>query len=233
MKLLDLFCGAGGCSVGYARAGFEVAGVDLHYQKDYPFDLFQGDALDYLDDIIDLGADFDVIHASPPCQMYSKTKHAHDVEHPALLEPVTKMLRQWAEETGGIYIIENVPGAEMDDPLILCGTQFGLTATDEDGTPLVLHRHRLFESNFPLLWPGRCKHKQYKNEGYRVAGVYGGGSTNPGSTSSKGGYTPHLAVKQKLMGIDWMNQDDLHQAIPPAYTEFIGKQLMQHLGSGK
>lgn len=234
MRLLDLFCGAGGCSVGYAEAGFDVVGVDIEYHQHYPYDLFQGDALDYLDDILEMGADFDVIHASPPCQPYSQTRHTHNVEHPDLLEPTTTLLRRWAEETGGIYVIENVPGAPMINPFLLCGTQFGLTATDADGTPLVLYRHRHFDSNVMIFNP-ECRHNYYKKQGYKVGGVYGGGTKDRERAEKvrKGGYTPLMAVKKELMGIDWMFQEDLHQAIPPAYTKYIGEQLMQHLGSGK
>jgi DNA (cytosine-5)-methyltransferase 1 len=230
MKLLDLFCGGGGASKGYADVGFEVIGVDIKNHPNYPYPLIIDDIMEgRLDFIFDK---FDVIHASPPCQVYSKTKYTHSVGYPDLLEPVTKMLREWADRTGGTYVIENVPGAPMEDPLVLCGTQFGLTATDDDGTPLIMYRHRLFISNVELLWPGRCRHKYYKELGYATAGVYGGGTTNP-EKRGQTGYTPSNTVKRELMGLDFLSQEDLHEAIPPAYTRFIGKQLLTTLGSGK
>ena len=234
IKLLDLFCGAGGCSAGYVQAGFDVAGVDVDYQRAYPYEFYQADAMDTLDDILEMGSEFDVIHASPPCQVYSSTRHTHDVEHPDLLAPVTTLLRRWAEETGGIYIIENVPGAPMINPFVLCGSQFGLTTTDVDGTPLVLRRHRHFDSNV-LIFNPECKHDYYKSRGYKIGGVYGGGTSNRerAEKERKGGYLPNADKQRELMGIDWMGRNDLHQAIPPAYTRFIGEQVMEHLRNGK
>jgi DNA (cytosine-5)-methyltransferase 1 len=136
-RLLDLFCGAGGCSAGYERAGFEVVGVDIEPQPNYPFEFHQADALTFPRD------GFDVIHASPPCQAFSALKHLTTREHPRLVEPARAMLR----ESGLPYVIENVVGAPLLSPVMLCGSGFGLD----------VQRHRLFETNFPVMSPG-CAH---------------------------------------------------------------------------
>lgn len=221
-RLLDLFCGAGGCSVGYKRAGFDVRGVDSIPHPHYPYPMTVGDAMDVLADDGRL-ATFDVIHASPPCQAYSITKHTHSVEHADLYAPVRAALVDWAARTGGLWVIENVPGVPMPDYVTLCGSMFDLRATDEDGTALALRRHRLFESNALLMAPGPCRH-----DGTQVGGVYGGGSSDRRHAKEvrRGGYTPKVHVRRELMGIDWMNGDDLSQAIPPAYTEHLGEQLL-------
>ena len=216
LRLLDLFCGAGGASKGYHDAGFEVVGVDINNQRNYPFEFHKADAMTFPFD------GFDVIHASPPCQAYSITKHTHDKEHPDLLNPT----RQRLQASGLPYVIENVIGAEMPGSIVLCGSSFGLTATDVDGTPLVLKRHRQFESNLLIEgFPCRCSF--YKAKGYKVGGVYGGGSTDRFHAENvrHGGYTPSKAVRAELMGIDWMSIANLNQSIPPAYTTFIGLQI--------
>lgn len=216
-RLLDLFCGAGGASVGYHHAGFEVVGVDINNQRDYPFEFYQADAMTFPLD------GFDFVHASPPCQTYSITKHTHDKKHPDLLEPTRKRL----QESGLPYIIENVIGADMPGSIVLCGASFALTATDTDGTKLVLKRHRQFESNMPMMGL-ECACAVYKRRGYKVGGVYGGGSTNRLYSENIGlsGYTPGKKIREKLMGIDWMTIVSLNQSVPPVYTEFIGIQLI-------
>lgn len=221
MRLLDLFCCEGGAGTGYAQAGFDVVGVDIAPQPRYPFEFHQADAIEY---VRDHGHEFDAIHASPPCQAYSITKHSHDKEHPDLLEPTREALIA----TGLPYIIENVVGAPLIDPVLLCGTMFNLSAIDVDGEPLVLQRHRLFESNVWLMSAGGCSH-----DGRQVAGVYGGGRhrnvSDRDSPSRRGGYTPLGSVRAELMDMPWATQHGLTQAIPPAYTEFLGRQLMAHL----
>ena len=229
MRILDLFCGAGGSAVGYARAGFEVVGVDLNKQPHYPFEFYTGDALTVLEmlrDHPDWSDPVDAIHASPPCQAYSITKHTHKVQHPDLFAQT----REFLKATGLPYVIENVVGAPMENPVTLCGSTLCETATDEDGTPLFLRRHRQFESNV-LLFEGECRCVELKREGFKIGGVYGGGSRdrNHAENVRHGGYTPSKAVQERLMGIDWMTQKELNQAIPPAYTEFIGRQLMDAL----
>ena len=154
--------------MGYHNAGFEVVGVDINNQRNYPFEFHKADAMTFSLD------GFDVIHASPPCQAYSITKHTHGKQHPDLLVPTRERL----QASGLPYVIENVIGAEMPGSIVLCGSSFGLTATDVDGTPLVLKRHRQFESNLLIEgFPCRCAF--YKTKGYKVGGVYGGGVNRP------------------------------------------------------
>lgn len=256
-RLLDLFCCEGGASEGYRRAGFDVYGVDLfqYVDKDgkrrgytrsrYPFPSWQGDAILALVRLLagerltfthpdgtteELGlADFDAIAASPPCQAYSITKHSHSNEHPDLVAPVRWLLRQ----TGLPYVMENVPGAPLETPLTLCGAEFNLTTRDEDGRQLHLKRHRLFESDVWLLGNGGCQCAAFKRRGIGVGGAYGGGSVDRQHAKEvrRGGYTPSKPVREALLGIDWMTQNGLSQSIPPAYTEFIGRQLLDHINS--
>jgi DNA (cytosine-5)-methyltransferase 1 len=208
--------------MGYARAGFDVVGVDLTPQPRYPFEFIQGDALEY---VAAHGHEFDVVHASPPCQRYSITANAHDVEHPDLLEPTRLALI----EVGRPYVIENVEGAPLVDPVMLCGSMFGLRAPDVDGVELRMERHRLFETSFPVpLAPAPCFH-----DSTLVGGSYKGSRhrkpEHRDNPARRGGYTPHITVRGALMGIDWMNEHELAQAIPPAYTEWLGRQLIDHL----
>lgn len=221
MRLLDLFSCAGGAGTGYSHAGFEVVGVDISPQPRYPFEFHQADALEF---VRAHGHEFDAIHASPPCQLYSATRHAHSSEHPDLVEPTREALIA----SGKPWVIENVEGAPLVSPLLLCASEFGLRAPDVDGVPLALKRHRLFESNVWLMGAGGCYH-----DGTQVAGSYTGSRhrkpEHRDSPERRGGYTPAVPVRAELMGIDWMNERELAQAIPPAYTEFIGRQLMTHL----
>lgn len=216
-RLLDLFCGCGGCSVGYARAGFDVTGVDLAPMTRYPFmDLVQDDALAVLRDVSYV-AEFDAIHASPPCQRYSVTAarwNSRDA-HPDLVPPVRDLLRA----SGKPYIIENVVGAPLLTPVMLCGSMFGLGF---DGA--ILRRHRLFETNFPLTAPpDAC-------QGKRAVGVYGTGGAWARTAPGGGGVKVSGADAAQALGIDWTDyQPVLAQAIPPAYTEHIGRQLLYYL----
>lgn len=216
--LLDLFCCEGGAAMGYHRAGFDVIGVDIEPQPRYPFTFHQADAIEF---VREHGREFDAIHASPPCQLYSITKNAHSAAHPDLLEPTREALI----ETGRPYIIENVPGAPLIDPVMLCGTMFGLRALDTDGTELALRRHRLFETSFPIpLAPAPCAH-----DSTPVGGSYSGSRNRKPEDRDKarrGGYTPAFSVRAELMGADWMSMHGLGQAIPPAYTEWLGRELM-------
>jgi DNA (cytosine-5)-methyltransferase 1 len=220
-RLLDLFCGAGGAAVGYARAGFEVVGVDLAEQPNYPFEFHQGDALTYPLD------GFDVIHASPPCQRYSVSRTMHRARpntHPDLVPPTRARLTV----SGVPWVIENVPGAPMLPLIKLCGTAFGL------GIPgYELRRHRWFEPS-PGLWflSPPCQHSR------ATIGIYGDHGADKRRTIIVAGHGPDrsgaryftLAERQQAMGIDWMARDELDQAIPPAYTEYIGRQLLDVLG---
>ena len=216
--LLDLFCGAGGAAAGYYQAGFEILGVDVNPQPNYPFAFKQGDALEWGEVYAPLAS---VIHASPPCQAFSSMRNMPDARpHPRLIEPVREMLAA----SGKPYVIENVPGAPLDDPVLLCGSMFGLGA---DG--FELRRHRLFETNWHLFLPGPCRHRN------PVIGVYGGhvrcrsskywrasGADFPGRDKK------HLAMT--AMGVEHpMTMNELSEAIPPAYTRFVGEQLLQVL----
>lgn len=217
MRILDLFCGAGGCSVGYARAGFEVTGVDIEPQGRYPFmTLIQDDALAVLTDVAFI-SEFDAIHASPPCQRYSVTAARWDSResHPDLVPEVRELLAA----TGKPYVIENVVGSPLIDPVVLCGSMFNLGL---DGR--ILKRHRLFESNVPLIaLPDACKGKP-------AVGVYGTGGAWTRTAPGGGGVKASGAQAAKALGIDWTDyQPVLAQAIPPAYTEYIGGQLMTAL----
>lgn len=206
--LLDLFCGAGGAAKGYHDAGFDVVGIDINPQPNYPFEFIQADALNPPVDL----SDFDVIHASPPCQGYSRMNHVHKRDYPMLIEPVRDLLRR----AGVVYVIENVEGAPLDKPVTLCGSSFGLKVI----------RHRLFESNVGLSAPLCGSHE---GEFYGPAGH---GDPNRRKREAN----PHLGGKgytdrcRAAMGIDWTNRDELAEAIPPAYTEYIGRQLLEALG---
>lgn len=220
LRLLDLCCGAGGASAGYVRAGFEVVGVDIEHQPRYPFEFHQGDALEVLEDRAFL-AGFDAVHVSWPCQGYSVSNNLPSAKGaPRLLERGRELLRA----TGLPWVSENVVGAPMPGALMLCGTTFGLRAPDVDGVTIELRRHRLFESSIFLLAAGGCDHRAHP-----VGCVMGaGGGATPrfrDDPHRSSGYVPAISVIRALMGIDWMNKHELSQAIPPAYTEFIGEQL--------
>jgi len=223
LRLLDLFCGAGGAAQGYANAGFEVVGVDIKPQPRYPFEFVQADALTFLafgawnDQVPDEwfaacgDAGFAAIHASPPCQAFTayKRRPNHVGEYPDLIGPT----RQLLEETGLPWVIENVPRSPLFDPVTLCGSMFGLD----------VRRHRLFETSWPMMTP-RCNHAT-QNGDYPQAT----NRKNRRKTAEIGVWRIPLDVQQRAMGIDWMTLEELSEAIPPAYTEFIGTQLMAHL----
>lgn len=211
-KLLDLFCGAGGCSVGYHRAGFDVVGVDIEPHEDYPFELIVADAMDILADTAFLDT-FDVVHASPPCPRYSRaTADRHRADHPDLLGPVLDALDSW----GGTWVVENVPGAPLPDAVMLCGRAMGLRWT---------RRHRLFASSLPLFTPGcACGPES-------PYGVTGDGP-EPRDYTRNGRKARTVEHARAVMGIDWMTRwDDLADAIPPAMTEYVGAQLIDHLAA--
>lgn len=220
-QLLDLYCCAGGAGGGYAGAGFCVTGVDIRPQKRYPYKFIQADALEILRDREFLNQ-YSVIHASPPCQLHTSLNHLmraqgkshHDRDY---IAETRELLDEWALDTGGLYVIENVPQAPLlkSHSVTLCGTMFGLKLWGRD-----LIRHRTFESNIRIPRP-----EQHAHSG-RSWGIYGslnhsiaGGSETP----------PTLDAARRLMGIDWMLWRELREAIPPAYTEYIGRHLIQSL----
>ena len=208
MKLLDLYCKAGGASKGYQLAGFEVVGVDIKKQKRYPYEFIQADCLELMKDM-DFLRSFDVITASPPCQTHSITQHLRNAQGKSTdkidLIPQT---REALIASGKPYVIENVPGSPLINPIQMCGSHFGLK----------VRRHRRFESNLPLIG-SPCKHKEQG----KPVGVYGSMKDEiPG-----GGHTAKtIEQAREAMGIDWMIWGELVEAIPPVYTETIGKQIL-------
>lgn len=213
LKLLDLFCGAGGAGYGYFQAGFEVVGVDIKPQKRYPFEFIQANALEFLGKY---GHEFDVVHTSPPCQVYSVTASLSTRDHPDLVGPTREALKA----TGKPYIIENVPGAPLINPLMLCGTMFGLRVI----------RHRLFET-VPAIWfsPAACCHWG-KATGCESVKGQGTNSLKDYAFVTVVG-NDYLANEGRMaMGIDWMVKRELSQAIPPAYTKWLGEQIKLKMG---
>jgi len=217
-RLLDLFCCAGGAGVGYSQAGFDVVGVDIKPQPNYPFPFICADALTLDSQFV---RSFDVIHASPPCQAYSdlakRNRNGH--EWPRLIEPTRDMLIR-AERP---YIIENVDGAPLLNPVILCGTMF---------KELRVLRHRLFESNIALFAPPHGKHPKVHTFDRRKSHF---GKTNEWRdfVQVTGGGNCTIAAARAAMDIDWMTKTEINEAIPPAYTRFIGRQLLVHLSNSK
>jgi DNA (cytosine-5)-methyltransferase 1 len=205
MRLLDLFCGAGGAAMGYHRAGFEVVGVDIKPQPNYPFEFIQADALE-----VPLGG-FDLVHASPPCQAFTayKRRPNHVQSSPNLILATRDRLRS----EGIPYVIENVPGAPLIERIQLCGSAFGLG----------VRRHRLFESTLPL-WAPPCAHGAQQGSYPQATN-----RVNRRRTAEIGVWRIPLADQQEAMGIDWMTLEELSEAIPPSYTEFIGDQLREQL----
>ena len=218
-RLLDLFAGAGGCSVGYDRAGFDVVGVDIAPQPNYPFEFHQGDALEYL---AAHGHEFDVIHASPPCQGYLNLGAVNramgrDYDHPDLIAATRALLIA----SGRPYVIENVADARplLIGPVRICGTGLGMP----------LRRHRLFESSIPLEGVP-CAHHRYTVPrywtGWRPKGEHRL-STVVQVYGNAGGRDEWPAA----LGIDWMTPREMCEAIPPSFAAHIGAQLLDHLRS--
>lgn len=218
-RCLDLYCCKGGAGYGYHLAGFEVTGVDIIPQPGYPFEFVQADAIEYL---LAHGHLFDFIHASPPCQAHSDLRNTWNAHEHADLIPAT---REALQAIGRPYVIENVEGAPLKDPVVLCGSMFGLGAEGYR-----LERHRQFESSFPLPQPDHA----CKGNSRPVIGIYGGKVRNrraipSGSQQSRVGTTLPLELGQEAMGIDWMNRKGLSQAIPPAYTRWIAETWLASL----
>lgn len=231
-RLLDLFCGEGGAAAGYAAAGFDVTGVDNSTARlsRYPYESMYGDALTVLIDVPFLD-NFDVIHASPPCTGYTRGTAAIPdrlVKYDRLIPVVRELLIA----TGKPYVIENVADAkpELVNPIQLCWTEFHDPGSvfDDDRTPLQMFRHRLFESNVPLMGAGGCGH----DRDVQVAGAYGGARRDKVEAREvrKGGYVPaDLEVLRQLIGAPWMSETGCFLSIPPWYTRWLGGQLIDHL----
>ena len=187
--------------MGLSRAGFDVTGVDIKPQPRYPFGFVLADALDF-----EIPAGVLFVWASPPCQAYSITKNCHSNIHPDLVSPVRRKLEQWAEATGGVYIIENVVGAPLRNAVELNGPMFGLNT----------YRRRRFESNLLLLVPRNRLKRGGEAYGNMVC-IAGNGRTAKDTRA---------AWSAALGGCDWMVKREMAQAIPPVYSEFLARQVM-------
>ena len=215
MRCLDLFCCAGGAGVGIARAGFEVVGMDIAPQPEYPFEFIQGNALE-----ANLSG-FDFVWASPPCQCFTKYGNCRPNladKYEDLIDATRQKLTAW----GGAWIMENVVGAPLRNPIMLCGSMFGLD----------VRRHRLFESSM-VLKAGTCNHKMWEPNRYP-----GGRSRERGHASflcrgtvEIGRWNIPIETQKKAMGIDWITDlRKLSESIPPAYSEFLARQVAMKLG---
>lgn len=261
-RMLDLFAGEAGAGKGYANAGADIYAVDNDPKRlaVNPFPSHLGDVIEVMATLLAGGAvdfthkdgrvewltlaDFDAIHASPTCTGYSRGTAAI----PDRLDRYDRLIavtRTLLIETGLPYVIENVEDAkpELDHPILLCARSFNLGAIDTDGTPLVLDRHRLFESNVFLLAPEHPRHTRRAplpgtpvcacgKTHFQVAGMYGGARRDKYAARHirHGGYVPaSLDVLRALAGAPWMTEQGCFLSIPPAFTEFIGTQLMSHL----
>lgn len=203
----DLFSGAGGAGMGLHNAGFNVTGVDISPQPRYPFEFIQMDALD-----TDLSG-YDFVWASPPCQKHSKLAALSNKKYECFIERTRDKLKAW----GGPYIIENVVGAPLLDPLTLCGSSFRLG----------VWRHRIFESNIFMLGQP-CEHTFTP----KPIDVSGTGGFCPGRIRTDGGggnsrKPINIAEAREAMGINWMTRKEINQAIPPAYSEYLGRQILK------
>jgi DNA (cytosine-5)-methyltransferase 1 len=210
-RLLDIFCGAGGAAMGYYRAGFEVLGVDIKPQKNFPFEFHQADALTYPLD------GFDVVHASPPCQGYSQASIVHRKAgkiYPLLITDVRDRLRA----SGLPYVIENVERAPING-IKLCGIMFGLG----------VFRHRIFESNILLFQPEHPPHDGKIGDGKYFSVAGGSGRWKSWGSVYRDISKGTAEQWRQAMGIDWMTRNEIKDSIPPAYTEWIGIQLMDYL----
>ena len=201
---LDLFCKAGGAGMGYHLAGFDVVGVDIEPQPHYPFRFIQADALTFP------LSGFDLIHASPVCKDYSATAVLNDVSHPRQIDAVRERLAS----SGVPYVIENVPGAPLRCPIVLCGAMF---------PGLRVYRHRLFETSFPVAPLPEPEHR------WPLAKM--GRPPRPGEFMQPVGHFSDVSAARAAMQITWMTRDELAQAIPPAYTRHVGQAALDWLTS--
>jgi DNA (cytosine-5)-methyltransferase 1 len=184
-------------------------GVDISPQKNYPFEFHQGDALEF---VKQHGHEFDAIHASPPCQRHSAMSNCRPglaESYPDLVAPIRDLLIA----SGKPWVIENVPGSPLHNPIMLCGHMFGLK----------LYRHRLFETSFEVAAPDHPKH---------LIPASRAGHWKPGTIMSVSGHIAPIAVAREAMGIDWMNREELSESIPPVFTDFIGSRMLFDIKQG-
>lgn len=222
--ILDVYCGAGGASRGYYEAGFAVIGVDINPQPNYPHPFIQMDALRFLAMIGNgtMNLHPEAVHASPPCQARTPLQKQNKLPYPELVPPTRLLL----EKLGLPYVIENVPGetrdpeAQLINPITLCGTMF---------PGLRVIRHRLFETNWPLVAPPEHpKHPLVFTHDKRKL-HHGKLDQDTSFVQVTGGGNCTVANARDAMGIDWMEKGELNEAIPPAYTEYVGTQLQTYL----
>jgi DNA (cytosine-5)-methyltransferase 1 len=208
MRLLDLFSCAGGAGMGYHRAGFEVVGVDIDPQPHYPFEFHQADALKFL---MEHHEEFDAFHASPPCQAFTNAQKIQKNDHPDYVTAI----RAAFQLIGKPWVIENVPGAPLNDPVELCGAMFGLET----------YRHRLFET-FPNRW-GRWRSPHHPEHVAKTTKM--GRAPKPDEYMHVVGNFSGVDRAREVMDMHWANRDGLREAIPPVYAEFIGRQIIAHV----
>lgn len=206
-RLLDLYCCQGGASMGYHRAGFDVVGVDLSPQPRYPFDFHQADAIEY---VLEHGHKFDLIHASPPCQLYSKTHRINRSDFPDLIAATREAIAQ----VNTAWVIENVVDArdELLEPQMLCGEMFGLRT----------YRHRLFETSWVWDEPEHPSHVARTTKMGRAV--------RDGEYMHVVGNFSGVQQARDIMDMQWASRDGLREAIPPAYSEYIGRAFREATG---
>ena len=204
-KLLDLFCCGGGASLGYEQAGFDVTGVDLEFQAHYRHRFVQSDAIRYL---LDHWQEFDIIHASPPCQAYSTASMQFRIAGKEYVDLIAAT-RDVLIATGKPYVIENVPGSPLINPIMLCGAMFGMRT----------YRHRMFESNMNIVAP---EHPDHKAKNAKM-----GRRIKDDEFIQYVGHFSGVKFVQQMTGLLWLNQYELAQSIPPQYTKHIGEQIIK------
>lgn len=207
LKMLDLYCGGGGAGYGYEQAGFNVTGVDIKPQPKYQGKFIQADAIDYLKAHFQ---EYDVVHASPPCQAYSMASMQFRKAGKAYVDLI-EVTRRELIKTGKPYIIENVSGSPLKNPIELCGLMFGMRT----------YRHRLFESNIEIKTPPHPKHT--------AQNAKMGRKPKDGEFIQYVGHFSGVGLVQEMTGLYWLGQSELAQSIPPQYTKFIGDLIIRSI----
>ncbi len=229
--VIDGCCGDGGAAQGYHDAGYDLLGCDTDKARlaRYPFRALHMDVVEF---ILTYGPHADLIHVSPPCTGYTQATSAIP-DRITKYDRLIPAVREACLVVGKPYVIENVTSGvtrrELVDPLMLCWTEFNTpgSVVDEDGTPLWMRRHRLFESNLPLMGAGGCQHPR----DMQCAGAYGGARRDKWEARHvrRGGYVPSVDVMRRLLGTPWMSEKGCQLSIPPSYTRFLGEQILAQL----